>query len=42
MRHNESPRINILKEFTENKKESKDVKDIRSLLISNERDSIFV
>ncbi len=33
--------IKILKEFTENKKESKDVRDIRTLLISNERDSIL-
>ncbi len=31
-----SPLIKILKEFTENKKESKDVRDIRTLLISNE------
>ncbi len=31
----------MLKEFTENKTESKDVKDIRTLLISNEGDSIL-
>ncbi len=37
----ESPLIKILKEFTENKKESKDVRDIRTLLISNEIDSIL-
>ncbi len=36
-----SPIIKILKEFTENKKESKGVRDIRTLLISNERDSIL-
>ncbi len=37
----ESPLIKILKEFTENKKEYKDVRYIRTLLISNERDSIL-
>ncbi len=36
-----SPLIKMLKEFTENKKQSKDVRDIRSLLIINERDSII-
>ncbi len=35
-----SPLIKILKEFIENK-ESKDVRDIRTLLISNERNSIL-
>ncbi len=34
-------KIKILKEFTENKKECKDVRDIRTLLISNQRDSFF-
>ncbi len=36
-----SPLIKILKEFTENKKESKYVRDIRTLLIINKRDSIL-
>ncbi len=36
-----SPLIKILKEFTENKKESNDVRYIRPLLISNEGDSIL-
>ncbi len=36
-----SPQIKILKEFTENNKESKDVRDIRTLLISNERNLIL-
>ncbi len=37
----ESPLIKKLKELTENKKEPKDVKDIRTLMISNERASIL-
>ncbi len=36
-----SPLFKILKEFTENKKESNDVIDIRTLLIRNDRDSIL-
>ncbi len=36
-----SPLIKILKEFTDNKKESKEVRDIRTLLISNERNFIL-